>query len=378
MVFLVFFINTNIIAKPFLKNIRISKEDLETRLVLDLSEKTKYKVFTLNRPNRVVVDLYRTNKSSKLKSTIGKKGLISKVRIANNTSTKLRVVIETEDIVFYKTSHIPSGSNTNFRVVIDLKKAYEGSRKLVSASVNKQKMIIAIDPGHGGKDEGTRGKKIKEKDLVLKIAKRLKSLIDNEKNMRAILIRDDDSFPCPQKRSNCSQIESLNERVLRAKNAKAHLFISIHADSFKDSKVRGATLYALSDSRKIAKGSDYKMMYQPKSKKNIALKSGVSKRLVNKIKVDQVQAYDQSKVIGQAILSELKKDVRMRKKIPIEAQFAVLKSTEIASVLIETSYLSNPSDEKFLINPINQNKIAAGILRGIKLYNANSKKEILK
>ena len=100
--------------------------------------------------------------------------------------------------------------------------------------------------------------------------------------------------------------------------------------------------------------------------------------MVNKIKVDQVQAYDQSKVIGQAILSELKKDVRMRKKIPIEAQFAVLKSTEIASVLIETSYLSNPSDEKFLINPINQNKIAAGILRGIKLYNANSKKEILK
>ena len=204
----------------------------------------------------------------------------------------------------------------------------------------------------------------KEKDLVLKIAKRLKSLIDNEKDMRAILIRDDDSFPCPQKRSNCSQIESLNERVLRAKNAKAHLFISIHADSFKDSKVRGATLYALSDSRKIAKGSDYKMMYQPKSKKNIALKSGVSKRLINKIKADQVQAYDQSKVIGQAILSELKKDVRMRKKIP--------------SVLIETSYLSNPSDEKFLINPINQNKIAAGILRGIKLYNANSKKEILK
>ena len=105
MVFLVFFINTTVIAKPVLKNIRISKEDLETRLVLDLSETTKYKVFTLNRPNRVVVDLYRSNKSSNVKSTIGKKGLISKVRIANNTSTKLRVVIETEDIVFYKTSH---------------------------------------------------------------------------------------------------------------------------------------------------------------------------------------------------------------------------------------------------------------------------------
>ena len=138
MIFLVFFINANVIAKPVLKNIRISKEDLETRLVLDLSETTKYKVFTLNRPNRVVVDLYRSNKSNKLKSSLGQKGLISKVRIAKNTSTKLRVVIETEEIVFYKTSHIPSGSNSNFRVVIDLKKAYEGSRKLVSAAVNKQ------------------------------------------------------------------------------------------------------------------------------------------------------------------------------------------------------------------------------------------------
>ncbi|MBT5216469.1 MAG: AMIN domain-containing protein, partial [Gammaproteobacteria bacterium] len=165
-------------------------------MVLDLSETTKYKVFTLNRPNRVVVDLYRSAKSNKLKSTLGNNGLISKVRIANNTIAKLRVVIETEEIVFYKTSSIPSRSNSNFRIVIDLKKAYQGSKKLVSAALNKKKMIIAIDPGHGGKDEGARGKKVKEKDLVLKIAKRLKSLIDNEKSMRAILIRDDDSYPC--------------------------------------------------------------------------------------------------------------------------------------------------------------------------------------
>ena len=123
---------------------------------------------------------------------------------------------------------------------------------------------------------------------------------------------------------------------------------------------------------------NYKIMYQPKTKKNIALKSGVSKRVAYKVNESQVQATDQSKIIAEAIISEMKKDVRMRKKTPIEAQFAVLKSTEIASVLIETSYLSNPSDEKFLINPINQKKIASGILRGIKLYNANVKKEILK
>ena len=81
-----------------------------------------------------------------------------------------------------------------------------------------KKMIIAIDPGHGGKDEGARGKKVKENDLVLQIAQRLKSLINNEKSLRAILIRDDDSYPCPGNKKNCTQIQSLNDRINRAQN----------------------------------------------------------------------------------------------------------------------------------------------------------------
>ena len=370
-------ISNSVDANALLKNIRISTESLETRLVIDVSQTINYKVFTLNRPNRVVIDLYQTEISPQLKSD-REKGLIKKVRIAKNNRNRSRLVIETDDIVFYKVEKIAIGSNPNFRIIIDLKRSYDGSRRLTAASVNKTNLIVAIDPGHGGKDPGARGSKVIEKDLVLKIAIRLKKLIDSEKGMTAFLTRSDDSFPCPGKAKNCSQRESLNERIRRAKEGNAHILISIHADAFSDPSVRGATMYALPDSKKIPKGSNYKVMYHPKSRVKVKLNKGVSNRSFSRLKPSQVDAYDQSIDLGNFILQEMKKDVRVRKLTSREAPFAVLKSTQVASVLIETSYLSNKKDEAFLINIKNQDKIAKAIVRGIKSYSSNIKRELSK
>tara|TARA_B100001741_G_scaffold58346_1_gene45698 strand:+ start:643 stop:1821 length:1179 start_codon:yes stop_codon:yes gene_type:complete len=363
-------------SKSVLKDVRISQSDNETRLVLDLTEKVKYKLFTLNRPDRIVIDLYETNLQKGLKTKIKKSGLINEIRIARNNSRRIRMVIETSEILFYQLSAIPKNPNPNHRLVIDLKRAFEGSQKLVASSVNRKKFVVAIDPGHGGKDPGAQGSQVIEKELVLKISKKLKKLIDQEKTMSAFLIRENDSFPCPGNRSNCRQQESLSERITRAKKGGADLLISIHADAFSDRSVRGATLYALSDSRKIRRGSDYKVMYRPKTKNNIKLKSSSSKKSLSRITGDDIDAQDQSIEIGKHILKEMRKDVRIRKKTPREAEFAVLKSTSIASVLIETSYLSNKDDEKFLINPRNQDKIVEAIVRGLKSYSASTRKEL--
>ena len=362
-------------SKSVLKDVRISQSDNETRLVLDLTEKVKYKLFTLNRPDRIVIDLYETNLQKGLKTKIKKSGLINEIRIARNNSRRIRMVIETSEILFYQLSAIPKNPNPNHRLVIDLKRAFEGSQKLAASSVNRKKFVVAIDPGHGGKDPGAQGSQVIEKELVLKISKKLKKLIDQEKTMSAFLIRENDSFPCPGNRSNCRQQESLSERITRAKKGGADLLISIHADAFSDRSVRGATLYALSDSRKIRRGSDYKVMYRPKTKNNIKLKSS-SKKSLSRITGDDIDAQDQSIEIGKHILKEMRKDVRIRKKTPREAEFAVLKSTSIASVLIETSYLSNKDDEKFLINPRNQDKIVEAIVRGLKSYSASTRKEL--
>ena len=363
-------------SKSVLKDVRISQSDNETRLVLDLTEKVKYKLFTLNRPDRIVIDIYETNLQKGLKTKIKKSGLINEIRIARNNSRRIRMVIETSEILFYQLSAIPKNPNPNHRLVIDLKRAFEGSKKLAASSVNRKKFVVAIDPGHGGKDPGAQGSQVIEKELVLKISKKLKKLIDQEKTMSAFLIRENDSFPCPGNRSNCRQQESLSERITRAKKGGADLLISIHADAFSDRSVRGATLYALSDSRKIRRGSDYKVMYRPKTKNNIKLKSSSSKKSLSRITGDDIDAQDQSIEIGKHILKEMRKDVRIRKKTPREAEFAVLKSTSIASVLIETSYLSNKDDEKFLINPRNQDKIVEAIVRGLKSYSASTRKEL--
>ena len=363
-------------SKSVLKDVRISQSDNETRLVLDLTEKVKYKLFTLNRPDRIVIDLYETDLQKGLKTRIKKSGLINEIRIARNNSRRIRMVIETSEILFYQLSAIPKNPNPNHRLVIDLKRAFEGSQKLAASSVNRKKFVVAIDPGHGGKDPGAQGSQVIEKELVLKISKKLKKLIDQEKTMSAFLIRENDSFPCPGNRSNCRQQESLSERITRAKKGGADLLISIHADAFSDRSVRGATLYALSDSRKIRRGSDYKVMYRPKTKNNIKLKSSSSKKSLSRITGDDIDAQDQSIEIGKHILKEMRKDVRIRKKTPREAEFAVLKSTSIASVLIETSYLSNKDDEKFLINPRNQDKIVEAIVRGLKSYSASTRKEL--
>ena len=291
-------------SKSILKDVRMNQSDDETRLVIDLTEKVKYKLFTLNRPDRIVIDLYQTDLAKGLKTKIKKSGLVNEIRIARNNATRVRMVIETSEILFYQLSAIPKNKNPNHRLVIDLKKAFEGSKKLAASSVNRKKFIVAIDPGHGGKDPGAQGSQVIEKNLVLKISKKLKKLIDNEKTMSAFLIRDNDSFPCPGNRSNCRQQESLSERLNRAKKGGADLLISIHADAFSDSSVRGATLYALSDSRKIRRGSDYKVMYRPKTNNNIRFKSTSTNKSLSRISSGDLDTQDQSIEIGRASCRE--------------------------------------------------------------------------
>ncbi len=365
-------------AQAVLKDMRINAEKDRTRLVLDLSNEVRYKIFTLNNPNRLVVDLFTIRKTNKIKSSTKGKGLIDTIRVAKNTPTKLRVVIETKQIVLYKVNMLKSSQKRDSRLVIDLKGMYEGSQKVAASAINNSKMIIAVDPGHGGKDPGATGKNIKEKDLVLKISKRLANLINAEQDMTAILTRTDDSFPCPRNNRSCGQKISLNERLDIAKKAGAVLFISIHANSFRDRRIRGAEIYALPDSAKFNKDENWKVMHHNKQSKSRINSTGVtSKKQINNITASEVIAFDQSLQISDNIMQELRKVIRVRKSSK-HAAFIVLGSNDMASVLIETSYLTNPEDEKILINPINQQNIAEAILKGVKKYTRESRRQFAK
>jgi len=220
-------------------------------------------------------------------------------------------------------------------------------------------IIIAIDPGHGGKDPGARGPSgLREKDVVLKISRRLAEIIDSEAGMQSYLTRKGDHFV------------PLRDRMERARKAEADLFISIHADSFRDKRVRGATVYVLSP-----KGASDEAGRRLAARENAAdLIGGVS--LGDKdatlaevlLDLSQNASVSASIDVGNEIIGEIGQITKVRKGRVQQAPFLVLKSPDVPSVLVETAFISNPSDEKNLGSSRYREQLANAIFDGIADY----------
>ncbi len=223
----------------------------------------------------------------------------------------------------------------------------------------REAIIIAIDPGHGGEDPGAIGAKgTKEKIIVLQIAQKLKALLDKDPDMKAILIRSGDYFV------------PLGTRVNKARAAKADLFISIHADAFRKKNVSGSSVFALSE-----RGASSAFAKYLANKENAAdLIGGVSiddkepalaRTLLD---LSQSATINDSLKLGNHVLKEIKKVNNLHKKYVEQAGFAVLKALDTPSILVETAFISNPGEEKNLRSAAYQNKLANSIYLGIKSY----------
>ena len=234
------------------------------------------------------------------------------------------------------------------------------------ATVNKSKkhmvrrdIIIAIDPGHGGQDSGALGKHgTKEKDIVLAVSKRLANIVNAEPGMRAYLTRDTDVFI------------TLRQRIKRARENKADMFISIHADAFKDAKAKGASVFVLSQ-----RGASSEAAQMMADKENAAdLAGGISLEdkddMLASVLLDlsQTASLEASLEVANTVLAGLKRVGNVHKKHVESAAFVVLKSPDIPSILVETAFVSNPDEERKLNTPSHQDKIARAILSGISNY----------
>lgn len=225
---------------------------------------------------------------------------------------------------------------------------------------NGGRMItIAIDAGHGGEDPGARGANgSREKDLTLAIAKKLKAQIDAEPNMRGVLTRDADFFV------------PLHNRVVKARAMKADLFISIHADAFTNQAARGSSVFALSERGATSASA----RYLAKKENESDLIGGVS--LDNKdpilartlLDLSQAATINDSLKLGKAVLGHVGQINSLHKGSVEQAAFAVLKSPDIPSILVETAFISNPEEERKLNSDEHQERLAASILAGIKKY----------
>jgi N-acetylmuramoyl-L-alanine amidase len=341
-----------------------------TRLVLGLTSPVEHKVFTLDNPPRLVLDLNDVKFDATLPEFSSNHKVVSLMRQASRNGKDLRVVIDLKTTVSAKSFLLTPNANYGHRLVVDLypdqkKSAKQGLALKKSASaIKSNKWIVAIDAGHGGEDPGARGHRgTREKVVVLAIAKKLAALVNRQPNMQAYLVRTGDYYI------------GLRQRMEKARRAKADLFVSIHADAFKDQRARGSSVYVLSNRGASSEAA----RWLANSENSADLVGGVSlddkDDMLASVLLDLSQNHteDASATVAGEVLKNLKGVGHVHKKQVQRAGFMVLKSPDIPSILVETAFISNKNEEAKLRSPKHQSKVANAILKGVKAYFANQR-----
>lgn len=354
-------------AKPVtVKDVRLWAGPDGTRLVFDLSSPAEHNVLTLDNPDRVVVDIPAATLESERVLPEGQ-GFVKQLRAAVQPNGDLRVVVDLTGPAQPKAFTVGPQESYGHRLVLDLAPgkgtvvAAPAQPTVVKAAADAhgRDIVVAIDAGHGGVDPGSVGKRgTYEKHVTLAIAKRLKDRIDREPGMRAILTRDDDTF-----------VEH-RERIARARRQQADMFVSVHADSYTNRSVAGSSVYVLS-----ARGASDESARWLADRENAAdLIGGVKlddkDSVLASVLLDLSQGASMSASVDAAelVMQELYKIGNITNRGVKHAGFLVLKSPDIPSMLVETAFISNPTEESRLLDPKHQQKLAEAIHQGVRAY----------
>ena len=345
-----------------IRNLRIWAGPEYTRAVFDLSGKLDYKLFELDQPDRVVLDLRDSHLTDDFR-TPAASGLLKSMRAGKHGKSDARVVFDLAAGVRPKSFLLPPADKAGYRLVLDLYPADakpEPVKRVVAVVPEKARdVVVAIDAGHGGKDPGSIGATgTHEKKITLAVARELKKVIDDTPGMSAVLIRDGDYYiPHAQ-------------RFGKARDAKADLFISIHADAFTDSAARGSSVWVLSPRGATSEASRWLADRENRSD----LVGGVS--LDDKddtlaavlLDLSQGATMGASNAVAQEVLGALRKLGPTHRNYVERANFIVLRSPDVPSILVETAFITNPAEEARLKTPKHREKLAAAILDGVRGY----------
>jgi N-acetylmuramoyl-L-alanine amidase len=378
-----------------------------TRVVFDTSGPVGYELASLHNPERIVIDVPAAMANAAVSRQQSAGGVVKGIRAATYSKQAVRIVLELRQPARPRSFTLAPAGQYGHRLVIDLyetasappskfgsnslartgpnttaaagptPKARTGQTgKLTAGSIAQAKtkksvtadkprmrdLVIAIDAGHGGDDTGAIGRNgTYEKDVALAIARRLAALVEKAPGMRAVMTRQGDYYI------------GLRQRINKAREQKADLFVSIHADSFRDQRVQGSSVFVLSN-----RGASSEMARWLAEKENAAdLAGGVSLDDKDEVLAEVLLDLSQNATIEASIdvagnmLDELQRLGKTHKSTVQQAGFVVLKSPDIPSVLVETAYISNPTEERKLRDSRHQESLATAMLRGINRYFAN-------
>lgn len=398
------------------QGIRLWAAPDHTRIVFDTSGPVQFELTTLHNPERVIIDVPVASAGAAVSKQQTGSGLVKAVRTAQYANDTLRIVLELRQPAKPRSFTLTPGGRYGHRLVVDL---YDGSpvvraakagadappagstakpapkaasgtgaakpaksttstastvakssrrdesrakKSLARDQPTMRDLVIAIDAGHGGDDTGAIGRSgTYEKDVVLSIARRLYAQVEKTPGMHPVLIRQGDYYI------------GLRQRIDKAREQKADLFISIHADSFRDQRVQGSSVFVLSN-----RGASSEMARWLAEKENASdLAGGVSLDDKDQVLAEVLLDLSQNATIEASInvagnmLGELQRLGKTHKSTVQQAGFVVLKSPDIPSVLVETAFISNPTEERKLRDARHQEALAVAMLRGIKQYFAN-------
>ncbi len=354
-------------------SVRVRQSPERTRIVFDVSRPIEHKVFALQNPRRLVIDVENATMNANFDSLKLRTTPILQMRSAARNGDDLRVVLDLKDKVKPRSFVLQPILQYGDRLVVDLYTADQQVAPVVQKAdlISKQMrdVVIAIDAGHGGEDPGAigkvRGQDLYEKDVVLAIAKNLVTMFEEEPGFKPLLIRTGDYYIGKRK------------RTLMARDSLADVFVSIHADAFMHPQAHGASVYAIS--QRGATSETARWLAEKENRADlIGGVGGVSlddkDDLLAGVLLDlsMTASLSSSLEMGREVLRHIKPVNRLHKKNVEQAAFAVLKSPDIPSLLIETGFISNPTEASRLATKNHQQKMARAIFRGVRDYLSNS------
>lgn len=396
-IFIVFIVLVFSMPQSYAQQIRVSSvryanEINKSKIVLAVTDSPKHRVFVLDNPSRLVIDVKNAQAEQALGQPSASHPLFAHVRAATKNGSDLRIVIDLKQAVSAKSHKLATNNSDNRHLVVDLlskqdsksvDKAKKAPEKLAHTSsnqaddpdqqiettkishsknknaANKKRFIVAIDAGHGGDDPGAKGSNgTLEKQVTLAIAKKLQALINGQSGMKAKLVRNGDYYV------------GLRERMKIARQANADLFISIHADAYNNPDVNGASVYTLSQNGASNEAARWLANSENAKERVGGVNLDDKDEVLASVLLDLSQTATQQASISLAdkVLKNFKNIGDLHYNTVQNAGFAVLKSPDIPSILVETAYISNPSDELNLMSHRYQTKMANAIFKGVIHY----------
>ncbi|MGF6126266.1 N-acetylmuramoyl-L-alanine amidase [Pseudomonas frederiksbergensis] len=348
-----------------IRNARLWRSDDKLRLVFDLSGPVQFKTFSLSAPERLIIDLSGANLSGDFSQLALSNTVIRSIRSGHYGQGDTRIVLDLSEPVQLNSFVLPPQDGQGHRLVLDLKTAAPvqiATAPIIDKAHPKRDIIVVVDPGHGGKDPGAVGAKgEREKDVVLSIAQLLAKRLKREKRYDVKLVRNDDFFV------------PLRKRVEIARKHNADMFISVHADAAPRLTASGASVYCLSEggatsatARFMAQRENGADLLGATSLLNLKDKDPMLAGVILDMSMNATIAA--SLQLGSTVLGSLAGITTLHQKRVEQAGFAVLKSPDVPSILVETGFISNARDSQRLVTARHQQAVADGLFEGLQRY----------